>query len=122
MSINKQIISFFVRWVANSFGLWAAVSAGLLIMQGDFKQYAIGGLMLAVLNAVIKPMLLVFSLPIVVFSLGLFTFVINAAILYLLAWIYGPLQITGFISALLAGIIISLINYIITILFERLIK
>ncbi|HEY9865581.1 MAG TPA: phage holin family protein [Candidatus Obscuribacterales bacterium] len=122
MTINKQIVSFIFRLLANSLGLWFAVYFGLLQMQGDLRQYIIGGTLLAILNAVIKPILMVFSLPLVAFTLGLFTVVINAAILYALSWLYGPLNTVSFIYALLAGIIIGLVNYMVTIVFERLAK
>ncbi|MCU0667253.1 MAG: phage holin family protein [Patescibacteria group bacterium] len=122
MNIKKQAFTLFARWLVNTFSLWLAVSLSLLEMQGDWPQFIVGGLLLALLNAIIKPLLVVFSLPIVALSLGLFMVVINATILYFLSWIYDPLQITSFFDALLAGIVISLINYIVTILFERLFK
>ncbi|MGV3489323.1 MAG: phage holin family protein [Tuberibacillus sp.] len=80
-------------------GFWAALAAGVI---------------LSVLNVIVKPLLILFTLPVTVLSLGLFLFVINAITLSLTAWLMGDaFEINGFGSALLAAVIISVLNLLI---------
>jgi len=54
------------------------------------------------------------SLPAILFSLGLFMIIINAGMVLLASWLYDPLEVSNFSAALLAGIIIGLVNYLVT--------
>ena len=80
-------------------GVWAALLAGVI---------------LSILNIIVKPLLILFTLPVTVLSLGLFLFVINAITLSITAGLMGDaFQIDGFGSAVLAAIIISILNLLI---------
>jgi putative membrane protein len=72
------------------------------------------GLVLAILNSIIKPLLVVLSLPVIVVSLGLFIVVINGIMVALLAWIYRPVDVTSFGGAIITGLVIGLVNFIVT--------
>jgi len=63
---------------------------------------------LAILNAVVKPILQIIGLPITILTLGLFLFVINALIIMLASYLMAGFQIDGFLSALLFSIVLSL--------------
>lgn len=102
-------------------GLWAASFLSLLSLSGGAKSYIIAGLILALLNAVLKPILIIFTLPIIALTLGLFLIIINAIILYVLSIFFSSLVLDSFIYTMLAGIVIGLVNYIVTFMFERLI-
>lgn len=119
--MGKQIVKLIARWAANSLGLWAASFLGLLSLSGGAKSYIIAGLILALLNAVLKPILIIFTLPIIALTLGLFLIIINAIILYVLSIFFSSLVLDSFIYTMLAGIVIGLVNYIVTFMFERLI-
>jgi len=112
---------FLVRWLVCSLGLW--IAAGLL--GGDRITYddrvgviIIGGLILAVINAIIKPIVVILSLPAILFTLGLFMIVINGLMVMLVSAIYGPLEVSSIWSAMLAGVIIGLVNYLVTAILE----
>jgi len=76
-----------------------------------FAAALIASLILSVLNAIVRPILVVLTLPITVVSLGLFLFVINAITLMLTAWFMGSsFVIDGFGIAIISAIIISLLN------------
>lgn len=110
-----QFITFLVRWFANSLGLWLAAQVFNLDTSNDkFYVIIISGLILAVLNALIKPLLVIFTLPAVALSLGLFMIVINGFIVFLMDLIYSPSQVGSFWNAILVGMVIGLVNYIIT--------
>jgi putative membrane protein len=113
---------FVIRWFVCSLGLW--IAAGLLSGSVNYNSrlrvIIVAGAILAIVNAVIKPLVIILSLPAILFSLGLFIIIINGLMLLLVSKLYPPLQITSFSSAVLAGIVIGLVNYLVsTILEER---
>lgn len=79
----------------------------------------IAGFLLALVNAILKPMLVVASLPALLLTLGLFMIVINGATVYLVSKLYEPLHITSFTVAMIVGLIIGLVNYLVTAILER---
>lgn len=110
---------FIVRWGASSLGLWLA--AGLsshITYHGGAGAIIAAGCILAVLNMLLRPLLVLLSLPAVILSLGLFMFIINGLVVYIASGLYSPLQITSFWSAVFAGIIIGLVNWVISALLE----
>lgn len=118
----KQIIlRFILRWFVAALGLWiaAAVIGGERITyENSFGVILVAGLILAIVNMVIKPIVVLFSLPAILFSLGLFMIIINAGMVLLASWLYEPLEVSNFWVALLAGIIIGLVNYLVTAILE----
>ena len=112
---------FLVRWLVSSLGLW--IAAGLLgtsrISYDDrIIVVIVGGMILALINAIIKPVVVVLSLPAILFTLGLFMIVINGLMVMLASAIYSPLEVSSLWSAMLAGMIIGLVNYLVTAILE----
>ncbi|MCA9331699.1 phage holin family protein [Candidatus Saccharibacteria bacterium] len=102
-------------------GLW--IAAGLL---GDKINYdsrigvvVVSGLILAIVNTVIKPIVVILSLPAILFSLGLFMVVINGLLVYIVGWLYPQMQIATFGTAVLAGLVIGLVNYLVSVILEE---
>ena len=119
--MNSAIGRFLVRWFVCSLGLW--VAAGIL--GADRISYGSGvgviitaGLILAVINAIIKPIVVILSLPAILFSLGLFMIVINGLMVLLVSYLYASLEVKNFIAAMLAGMVIGLVNYLVTTILE----
>jgi len=85
-----------------------------LAFSGEWYQWAILALVFGVVNAVVKPILKILTLPITVITLGLFLLVLNALMLYLTSWLAGLLGLTftigGFLDALLGAIVIALVG------------
>ena len=71
------------------------------------------------MNSVIRPIVVILSLPAILFSLGLFMVVINGLMVFLVSRVYGGLEITSFWMAILAGMIIGLVNYFVTTILEN---
>jgi putative membrane protein len=115
----KQFAQFVSRWAANSIGLIICSAVGIISVTNSWAGVAISAFLLAVLNAIIKPLLIIVSLPLIALSLGFFLIVINGLIMYLLSVLYSPIDITNFWYAMVAGIVIGLVNYIVTITYER---
>ena len=122
LELMKQgpIKRFIVRWFVSALGLW--IAAGLLGGQrinydGAFAVI-IAGLILAVVNGVIKPLVVILALPAILFSLGLFMLVINGLMVLLASWLYHGLEVTNLWAAMLAGMVIGLVNYLVTTILE----
>lgn len=114
------IYRFAIRWLVSGFGLWIAATllSNQITYDSDLGVIIIGGLVLAIINAVLKPVIVILSLPAILFTLGLFMIVINGLMVMIAAWIYEPLQVSSVWSAMLAGMIIGLINYLVTAILE----
>jgi putative membrane protein len=78
---------------------------------GAFGTYLWIGLLFGVVNAVVGPILRLLSLPFVVLTLGLFLLVVNAALLGLTALLTDRLQVDGFLTALLGGLILAIVGW-----------
>ena len=117
------IYRFVVRWFVCSLGIW--IAAGLLSTSVEFETsgskfwvVVISGLILAIVNSVIKPLVVLLSLPAILLTLGLFMVVINGFTVSLASWLYEPLHVQNFWAAMLAGVIIGLVNYLVTAFLE----
>ncbi|MBP6917072.1 phage holin family protein [Candidatus Saccharibacteria bacterium] len=118
--MKRQFYKFLIRWLVNSLGLFGAAQLFKLIdYQDRVLVIAIGGLILSLLNAVIKPVFILFTLPAIALTLGLFMVIINGTLVYLASVIYKPLAITSFWAAVLVGMFIGLVNYVITLIAEK---
>lgn len=118
--MNKWAYRFLTRWLVCSLGLW--IAAGFLstsITYGNrFRVIVLAGLLLALVNIIIKPILVIFSLPAIVLTLGLFMILINGLTVYIASKLYTPLHITNFWAAVFAGMVIGLVNYLVTAILE----
>ena len=112
---------FVVRWIVCSLGLF--IAAGLLgnsINYGnEVHVIIVAGLVLAVINIVLKPIIIIFSLPAILFTLGLFMIIVNGLTVYIASKLYHPLHITNFWAAVFAGVVIGLVNYLVTAILEE---
>lgn len=111
---------FILRWFVSGLGIW--VAAGILSGRVDYTSsfaIVVAGLILAIANSVIKPIVVLLSLPAILFSLGLFMIVINGLMVIIVSKVYSGLHITGFGTAMVVGMIIGLINYLVTTILEE---
>ncbi len=111
---------FLLRWFVSSLGLW--IAAGLfsgITYDSRIGVIIIAGLILALVNTVIKPLVVILSLPAILFSLGLFMIIINGFMVLIVSWLYPNLYVTGLWSAMLAGMVIGLVNYLVTTILEE---
>lgn len=120
MPLEKPISRFIVRWIVCSLGLWIAASflSSSISYDSKLKVIILSGLILAIINTILKPILVVFSLPALIFTLGLFMIVINGLTVYIASKLYEPLLVTNFWAAMFAGMVIGLVNYLVTAILE----
>ncbi len=116
MLMNKPLYKFLVRWLVCSLGLWIAAGflSNSISYDSRLRVIIIAGLVLAIINALLKPVLIILSLPALLVTLGLFMIIINGVTVYIASKLYAPLHITNFGAAVFAGIIIGLVNYLVS--------
>ena len=91
--------------------LWAAATVvSGITLSGDFGSILIVAVIFGVLNAVLKPLLVIFSIPFLVLTLGLFALVLNGAMLLITARLTDHLSVAGLGSAILGSLVISLVT------------
>jgi putative membrane protein len=109
---TQKSVRFLQSWIINT----AAVLVAAAVLHGHIKydtlqNLLIASLLLGILNAFVRPILMLIALPLLIFTLGLFTLVINALLLYFVGQLLQPgFQVDSFRHAFLGAIIISVIS------------
>ncbi len=114
-------MNIIVTWLLNAVALWltALVGIGIRFNPMTLGSVLIAALILGLVNALIRPIMLILTLPINILTLGLFTLVINAIVLYLVAWLSPAMETDGFLGVLLAAIVLSIISALLSWIFGR---
>ena len=109
-----------VRWglLAAALLLVAHLYSGVVVRS--FGSALVAALVLGLLNALVRPLLVLLTLPVTVLTLGLFLFVINAAMFYAAASLLDGLHVAGFGAALIGSLLYSLCGMVIDVALERL--
>ena len=103
---------FILRGLIAALGLWAATEMLNGIRIDTAMTLVLAGLLLGVVNAIVRPFALLLSLPALLLTLGLFLLVVNAAMLGLVALMLPGFQIDGFWTAIGAALIVSIVSWI----------
>ena len=103
---------FILRMLTVMLGLWLASTLVPGIEVQGIGTLIGAALLLGIVNAVVRPLLILLTLPFTIVTLGLFLLVINAALLGLVAWMFDDFNIAGFWSALFGSIIVSITGWI----------
>lgn len=111
-----------LRLIINAIALFAATQIGIpgLYFEGDWKTIAIVALIFGWVNALIRPLLSILTCPLIILTLGLFTLVINAAMLALTGWIAEQLKlgfvVDGFGAAFIGALVVSIVSWALALL------
>ncbi|HXQ30750.1 MAG TPA: phage holin family protein [Steroidobacteraceae bacterium] len=106
------MMGLLLRGVFAAAGLWIAT---FFITGLRFDRPAtliVAGLVLGLVNALLRPLLVILTLPITIVTLGMFLLVINAAMVALVAWLMPGMQVAGFWSALGTAVIVSVVGWV----------
>ncbi len=106
-------MGFLIRVLANALAILAAayllpgieVSGGMAVLAA--------GLVLALINAVVRPILLLLTLPVTLVTLGLFLFVLNAFCLWLTSWLVKGFEVHGFWPAVFGAMFVSVVSWLV---------
>lgn len=116
--MKRQFALFALRWILNTIGIWVAVRLlGVSPASPDttamVSTFVIAGLIFSIVNSVLKPIITILALPAILLTLGLFTLVVNGLMVYISLALAPNLSIS-FGDAIIAGIVLSLVNYIVS--------
>ena len=98
------------RWVVNAVALVVVANVIPGFGVSTFYSALIAALVLGLVNALIRPLVFILTLPVTVVTLGLFTFVINALMIWLVSTMVKGFEVSGFVPALLAALMLWVIS------------
>ncbi len=110
---------FLFRWFINYVSLLVVVYTVRGIEIANFPTTVVAALVLGIINAFLRPFIILLTLPINILTVGLFTFVINGAMFYLAAKIVKGFYVTNFSAALLGALLYSLVSFLLSLLTSR---
>jgi putative membrane protein len=111
-TVADTVAGFLLRLLVAALGLWLAseLVPGIEI-TGAWTLIG-AALLLGIVNAVVRPLLIILTLPFTILTLGLFLLVINAAMLGLVAWTFEHFTLSGFWPALFGSIVVSVTGWL----------
>ncbi|HDQ40360.1 MAG TPA: phage holin family protein [Desulfonatronum sp.] len=101
-----------IRWLILTAAVLAAAYLVTGIQVNNFFSALAAAAVLGILNALLRPLLVILTLPITVLTLGLFLVVINALLLMMASGVVGSFHVAGFGSALLGSLVISIVGWL----------
>ena len=108
--IKRQLLGFVVRWVLSSFGMWIAITLfGTITGAYNAWLFIAAGLIFSLVNALVRPFATTMALPLIVLTMGLFTIVINTAMVALTIRLL-PSVTMNFWGTVISSLIMSLVN------------
>jgi putative membrane protein len=111
----KQLL---LRWVLNSFALFFVMKLIPGIRIDRFSDLMLATLVIGLLNAFLRPLILLFTLPVTIATLGLFTLVINGLIFALAALLLRGFHVAGFGTAFVAALLFSVFSFVLNMVFR----
>jgi putative membrane protein len=109
-------MGFVLRIIVNTLAIVVAAKLVPGIEVDGVLAAIAAGLLLGVINAVVRPILLVLTLPITLVTLGLFLLVLNGLCFWLVAAVVKGFQVEGFWSAVLGALVVSVVSWVVTLL------
>jgi putative membrane protein len=109
---ETAMMGFFFRLVITALGLWAATKLIPGVQINGWGNLLVAALLLGIVNAVIRPVILILTLPLTVLTLGLFILVVNGISLAVVAWLMPGFTLSGLGSAILGSVIVGLTSWL----------
>jgi putative membrane protein len=111
--------AFLLKWLVTAVSIFIVANIFGVIYIENFQALLLAALILGILNAILRPILIILTLPITIFTLGLFTLVINGFLLYAVSGLVSGFEIASFWRAFLAALLISMVNALINFLIHK---
>jgi putative membrane protein len=102
---------FLTRLVITSLGLWLASKIVPGIAFAGWGTLVLAALLLGLVNAIVRPILFILTLPITLLTLGLFIFILNGISLGLVAWLLPGVTVSGLVSATLGALVVGITSW-----------
>jgi len=116
MRNTNPLLRLLLFWALNTLVLWVASQIFSSVRFDSVQALIVSGLVFGLINATLKPIMVIVTLPITLLTLGLFLLVINALILMLTAWLVPGFHLAGFGNALLVAIFVSVFSFILNVM------
>ena len=117
-SIERVLRRFIVTWFFNIVALWVAAKLVEGVGYGsDEWILVVAALVFSIVNIFVKPLVILFTLPLVILTLGIALFFVNLLMLYLTSWIVDDFSVDSFGAAILATIIVWAVNTLLEAIF-----
>jgi putative membrane protein len=98
--------------VFNAFALWATTFVPGIVFRGNLLTLLLGGAILGLFNLIVRPLALIISLPLLILTLGLFYFVLNGILLWLVSLLIPGYVVQGLVPGILGALVITIINWV----------
>ncbi len=108
---DAAMTGFILRSVVTAIALWIAVALIPGLSARDMGALMLAAIVLGLVNATLRPVAVILSIPLTILTFGLFLLVVNAAMLGLVAWLLPGFSVAGFGSALFGAIVVSLVSW-----------
>jgi putative membrane protein len=105
------MVGFLLRAAIAALGLWVASEIFDGLVFESAAKLIVAGLLLGIVNAFVRPLAFILTLPLTVLTLGFFLLVLNAGMIALVAWIVPGFEISGFWTAVGTALIVSLVSW-----------
>ena len=106
------MLGFLIRAALVALGLWLATAWVSGVSIDTPATLVLAGVLLGVVNSIIRPIAILLTLPMTIFTLGLFLLVINAGMVALVAWMLPGMHVTSFGAAFWTAILVSLVSFV----------
>lgn len=107
-----ELKPFLVHWAITSLALWVASHLFRGLRFADTSSLVVAALLLGFANAIVKPLLVILTLPLTVLTFGFFLLVINALMLLLVSRLMRGFSVSGFWTAFFVSIFISIFSFV----------
>ncbi len=116
---RHSFLSFLARWFVTAVAVLVASKLVEGIHYADYGSLAVAALLLGIINALVRPLLLLVTLPVNVLTLGLFTLVINGALFLFVGRIVQGFRVTDFWAGFWGAIVVSVVSFLVGAIVRR---
>ena len=106
------MIGFLIRVVVVGLGLWLSTIVVPGVHVNSLQTLAIAALLLGLANAIVRPVLVILTLPLTILTLGLFLVVINAAMIWLVAYVLPGFEVRDWMAVLLCWVVVTMVGWV----------
>ena len=101
-----------ITWIANSLAIYAVAYFMRGVEVASFRDALLAGALLSIVNALVKPVIVLLTLPLTIVTLGLFWWIINALMLWFASVLVHGFVVRGFFAAFFGAIVLALVNMV----------
>src|SRR5689334_25055834 len=117
MQNTNPILRFILFWAASTLVLWVASQLFSSVRFDSPSALLVSGLLFGLINATLKPIMVIVTMPITLLTLGLFLLVINALMLMLTAWLVRDFHLVGgFLHTILVALFVSVVSFLLNLI------